>query len=188
MKPKSLPYELRIGVTGHCGLDAQRPCVVFPEFADEKDPDDPNEPLPRQTAFRAASRAVIDRSEIVVAVWEGKPSNKPGGTAPTVEYAVATRRLVIWINPDQLQDEPRWLSNRPPARPLQRDGGKFMLPRLWQKQQQEDVVFGPVAGMWSRPLPATARTLSPNFHRLAAYNRDPAFDKRKLQHDPRIGR
>lgn len=49
-------------------------------------------------AHMAASRHLVDRSEELVAVWDGRPAQGYGGTADVVGYAKAQgRRLtVIW--------------------------------------------------------------------------------------------
>jgi hypothetical protein len=55
-------------------------------------------PRPNETAFWAAGRRVVDRCEVLFAVWDGGPSRGLGGTADVVEYAKSKRREVeiIW--------------------------------------------------------------------------------------------
>jgi hypothetical protein len=48
-------------------------------------------------AYRAAARAVVDRSDVVLAIWDGLPSRGPGGTAETYDYAVLQRKTVWWL-------------------------------------------------------------------------------------------
>jgi hypothetical protein len=58
-------------------------------------------PYPRASdrAYRTAMRWVADRSDLVVAVWDGRPSDRVGGTAQTVGYARALNRPVLHVHP-----------------------------------------------------------------------------------------
>ncbi len=51
-----------------------------------------------EDAFWAAGRAVADRSDVLVAVWDGRPSRGLGGTGDVVDYAQSrgTEVHVIW--------------------------------------------------------------------------------------------
>jgi hypothetical protein len=55
-------------------------------------------PGPCEEAFLAAGRRVVELSELLIAVWDGRPARGKGGTADIVEYAKSLgRRLeVIW--------------------------------------------------------------------------------------------
>lgn len=55
-------------------------------------------PGPSEEAFLAAGRRVVELSELLVAVWDGRPARGKGGTADIVEYARSLgRRLeVVW--------------------------------------------------------------------------------------------
>jgi hypothetical protein len=44
-------------------------------------------PEPAEAAYDAAGRAVIDHSDVLIAVWDGKPARGRGGTADAVNYA-----------------------------------------------------------------------------------------------------
>jgi hypothetical protein len=52
-----------------------------------------------EDAYLAAGRRVVDLSDIVFAVWNGRPAMSKGGTADVVTYAVACGRRVTHINP-----------------------------------------------------------------------------------------
>lgn len=54
-----------------------------------------------QECYLAAGRRVVDLSDSVIAVWDGRPARGLGGTADIVDYAVARRVGVIHINPNQ---------------------------------------------------------------------------------------
>jgi hypothetical protein len=44
-------------------------------------------PTPSETAFWAAGKEVVDRSDVLLAVWDGRPARGLGGTADIVRYA-----------------------------------------------------------------------------------------------------
>ena len=54
----------------------------------------------RQAAYRDAGRHVVDRCDILVAVWDGEPARGPGGTAEIVAYALERGRPIVHIRPD----------------------------------------------------------------------------------------
>jgi hypothetical protein len=51
-----------------------------------------------RAAYEAQGRAIVDASDIVVAVWDGKPAAGRGGTPEIIAYAVAGGHPVIWID------------------------------------------------------------------------------------------
>ncbi len=53
---------------------------------------------PDEDAYLAAGHEVVDRCEILVAVWDGKPAAGKGGTGDVVAYARARERdiRVVW--------------------------------------------------------------------------------------------
>jgi hypothetical protein len=53
---------------------------------------------PTPTAFFAAGRAVVDRGDVLVAVWDAEPAKGLGGTADVVQYAFDTGKCVIHLN------------------------------------------------------------------------------------------
>ena len=55
---------------------------------------------PSEEAFMAAGAEVIDRSDLLIAVWDGQPTRGLGGTADAVAYARARGREVVVIWPD----------------------------------------------------------------------------------------
>jgi hypothetical protein len=46
-----------------------------------------NYPEPSEDAFLAAGHRVVDNSDLLIAVWDGKPAKGKGGTADIVQYA-----------------------------------------------------------------------------------------------------
>lgn len=55
----------------------------------------------REEAYAAAGRFVVDRSDVLVAIWDGQPEEGPGGTAETVRYARSQHRALAWLRPDE---------------------------------------------------------------------------------------
>ena len=61
--------------------------------------------LPRagsdEECFFEAGKVVVSRSDILVAIWDGKPARGLGGTADIVRFARDEKRVEIrWINPE----------------------------------------------------------------------------------------
>lgn len=55
---------------------------------------------PRDQAYEAAGRAVVDRSDVIIVVWNGKPAAGRGGTAQIYAYAQRWQKPVILISID----------------------------------------------------------------------------------------
>jgi hypothetical protein len=150
------------------------PTVLFPHFPNTPDPINLARRVPREEAYAAAGRYVVDTSEIVVAVWEPSREEKPGGTGATVRYALDRGRVVLWLDPANLGAGPFMLrapNGRRPEAPAPAGRSDAVTVRV------PDGVSGvdPVAGR--------AKQLSRNFHRLAAYNRDGAIDVELLRRE-----
>ena len=63
-----------------------------------------------EDAYLAAGQRVVELSDIVLAVWNGKPAKGKGGTADVVAYAI--RRGVPLIHIDPMSRTVRQLENR----------------------------------------------------------------------------
>lgn len=57
---------------------------------------------PSRTAFFEAGKEVVARSDMVFAVWDGKPARGFGGTADVVSYALTRRIPVIHLDTTRL--------------------------------------------------------------------------------------
>jgi hypothetical protein len=57
-------------------------------------------PSPTEEAFMAAGRAVVDRSDLLLAIWDGAPAAGLGGTADIVQYASERGKAVEIIWPE----------------------------------------------------------------------------------------
>jgi hypothetical protein len=60
-------------------------------------------PAPSEEAFLAAGVAVIERCELLIAVWDGEPARGIGGTADIVARARGIGRAVVVIWPEGLR-------------------------------------------------------------------------------------
>ena len=49
-------------------------------------------------AYEAVGQTIADRSQILIAVWDGKPAAGRGGTPEIIAYAISIGRPVIWID------------------------------------------------------------------------------------------
>lgn len=56
-------------------------------------------PRTRSGAYAAAGRWVVDHCDVLLALWDGRPEEGPGGTAEIVRYAKKKGRTVVWIDP-----------------------------------------------------------------------------------------
>jgi hypothetical protein len=68
---------------------------VPPEEAQEDPPE-----RARQDAYAAAGRAVADRADVMVAVWDGHPAAGKGGTGDVVNYLREHGRPWVWLPAD----------------------------------------------------------------------------------------
>ena len=57
---------------------------------------------PSEDAFLAAGRKVVERSDRIIALWNGKNAVGKGGTGDIVAYARELGRQVIHVNPDSM--------------------------------------------------------------------------------------
>ena len=56
-------------------------------------------PFPSEQAYYDAGKYVVDHSDMLFAVWNGKAARGLGGTGDVVEYAKKKRKKIIHINP-----------------------------------------------------------------------------------------
>jgi hypothetical protein len=54
---------------------------------------------PSEEAFYQAGRRIVEVSDLMIFVWNGKPAQGHGGTADTFDYANQLGREFVWINP-----------------------------------------------------------------------------------------
>jgi len=62
-------------------------------------------------AYEAVGRYVVRHSDVILAIWDGKPSNGRGGTAEIVFHAVATGVSLLWIHATR-DTAPIWIDDR----------------------------------------------------------------------------
>jgi hypothetical protein len=66
----------------------------------------------RDRAYELAGRAVVDRSDVMIIIWDGQPGRGRGGTAETHDYALRLRRPVVLIH--VAEDDARLLTDQLP--------------------------------------------------------------------------
>jgi hypothetical protein len=55
---------------------------------------------PREKAYELAGRAVVDRSDVMIVVWDGEPARGRGGTAEIYSYAQRWQKPILLISID----------------------------------------------------------------------------------------
>jgi hypothetical protein len=60
----------------------------------------------RESAYERAGHAVVDRSDVLLALWDGEPSRGRGGTAEIIEYARDRDRGLEIVLVDRPEVEP----------------------------------------------------------------------------------
>jgi hypothetical protein len=72
----------------------------------------PGFPSERPRAYQAAGLTMLEQLDLLIAIWDGKPSNGIGGSAEIVAAAVERSIPVAWIKPSSPHDvhlaEPAW--------------------------------------------------------------------------------
>lgn len=59
-----------------------------------------NSSTTKEKAYYSAGKYLVDTSERIIAVWDGKPAAGLGGTGDIVEYAVEVSTPVYHLNPE----------------------------------------------------------------------------------------
>ncbi len=54
---------------------------------------------PSETAFYEAGKKIANLSDMLLAIWDGKPAKGLGGTGDIVEYALSIKKPVVHLNP-----------------------------------------------------------------------------------------
>jgi hypothetical protein len=57
----------------------------------------------REHAYRQVGRALVDHCDVLIAIWDGQPPHRVGGTADTVDYARHRGVPFVWIATDGTQ-------------------------------------------------------------------------------------
>jgi hypothetical protein len=55
---------------------------------------------PCEVAYYEAGKLVVDQSDILIAIWNGRNARGLGGTGDIVKYAMGSRKKIIHINPN----------------------------------------------------------------------------------------
>lgn len=51
----------------------------------------------RAEAYAAAGRYIVDRSDVTIALWDGRRAGGKGGTAEVVYYIRKAKRPLVWL-------------------------------------------------------------------------------------------
>jgi hypothetical protein len=70
----------------------------------------------REEAYERAGRHMVDRADMIIALWDGQPSRGRGGTASIVSYARDQGVPVAWVNTAQTSDPVFWYDQERAAR------------------------------------------------------------------------
>ena len=58
----------------------------------------PGDPARSSDAYAAVGLEIVDRSNVVVAVWDGEPGAGKGGTPDVIEMATRASKPIVWID------------------------------------------------------------------------------------------
>lgn len=82
-----------------------------------------------KAGYEAVGHAMVDASDIVVAVWDGKPAAGRGGTPDIIEHALGCGRPVVWVDAAYLR-KPVILTEQEPS-------GATLIERAMQAKHVE---------------------------------------------------
>ena len=115
---------LALGATLSCPLPFERDLYVqdFEEGASKEEfrallaqaeavdtlPTDVTTPAGRTDAYAAVGRAVVERSTVLVAIWDGQAANGRGGPAEIVDVAIRAGMPTVWIHSEAPHDALIW--------------------------------------------------------------------------------
>ncbi|MBX7169189.1 MAG: hypothetical protein K1X74_22835 [Pirellulales bacterium] len=136
------------------------------------------EPGPRRDeAYQLAGHAVVNRCDVLVALWDGHPAGGTGGTQQIVQYAIDQGRPVIWIyaRREGSPVDSRFVEDATGLPKIQ-----FLVPAppeprpKWLWDRRDSILKGAECV----ELPRRAKDFSLGFHRLSAFHRDRAVTHR----------
>jgi hypothetical protein len=96
--------------------------------------DGPTQEAERPAAYEAVGRVVLDRCDLLMAIWDGEPARGLGGTGQIVELAFTRGMPILWIHPRNAAV----LKTREGDVPLEEDALRRQLMRL-QKRPESTV-------------------------------------------------
>jgi SMODS and SLOG-associating 2TM effector domain 1 len=129
-------------------------------------------------AYESASRQLVGRSDVLIALWDGGPSGGRGGTAETLLDAAARSKPCIWIPTE----------GEPAPRDNLEEGSSYAFSREVERRAAASADPGPNPGDYAE---AVLRSPRDTFRMLDEFNRErlPSDFEEQLQHelDPRDG-
>ena len=103
----------------------------------------------RDAAYHRVGERVVDASEILIAIWNGRRAAGLGGTADIVDYALRHERIVLWIHAER------------PQAPAQ------VIRRVTYREGADAEAI-----VETDAFPTTAKALSVGYHQQASYFSD----------------
>ncbi|MEI8007341.1 MAG: hypothetical protein WCI48_14140 [Bacteroidota bacterium] len=116
-----------------------------------------------EDGYEQAGKELVDSCELLIAVWDGQPSNGKGGTAEIVEYACSVNRLVVWINA------------------IDPEVPELIVTNIQKTEKVIDYEGNQYIKVLTHVIPQIPAGWSPRFMQVAEYNRDRAFRKKGFQ-------
>jgi nucleoside 2-deoxyribosyltransferase len=97
-----LPIERQeyVETQGFTGASREEFDRLFETATVRRDPFGARGEPERSVAFEATSQQVVDRCDLLIALWDGGKSGGRGGTAATLYYAASRSKPCIWISTD----------------------------------------------------------------------------------------
>jgi hypothetical protein len=141
----------------------------------------------REEAYERAGRRVVDRSDVLIALWDGQPPRGQGGTATIVSYARDQGIPVAWINTTGPPEPELWYDRDRAARVEEatREFREYNTPAIsdfaarerteWQRLQpgadgaNQDLAFSKMCesvGRWVIPYFVRADVLASRVERV----------------------
>jgi hypothetical protein len=132
----------------------------------------------RDEAYEMAGHYVVDRSDVLIALWDGEPARGQGGTGAIVGYARERRVPLVWVKTTDVPtvacefNTPKAGVLREAARQLQEYNAGIIKPANFARQVAEqqshlnpDVAADQGPGSWARSISAATEWHVPYFVR-----------------------
>jgi len=117
--PRNSKVHRRDRIDGHTSLEtfdkliaqAKHIIELTPDYSDDLPWDSDEATVQRNRGYEQAGLRMLDGSDCLIAIWDGKPNDRPGCTAYIVEQAKNRQIPVFWINSTDMESEIMVLDN-----------------------------------------------------------------------------
>jgi len=111
--PRNSEVHRRDRTDGHASLEtfdklvaqAEHVIELTPDYSDDLPWDSDEATVQRNRGYEQAGLRMLDGSDCLIAIWDGKPNDRPGCTAHIVEQAKKRRIPVFWIHSTDMKAE-----------------------------------------------------------------------------------